>query len=272
MRLAVVALLAFAFQAADRVPRAMVRMEHYSAVKHVLRDGDILYAFVIRWPDPSDPRSPRPGGPPEPPKDPKDFPRTIFDPARLEKALSALNAIDDPRVRKCLILSSVQDLKDNLARLPKDLKWVGYNTEPGMTPSEEMVDIEASVREFAAVAHKAGLKVAWAPTNVMITADEKKYLGLARYVDTVALQHQRVLENEGVDAFVQRTLERSDKLRKINPSVAVAVQVVVGRGTNEQAIEALRRSAASIDEISVWTMKDFESEAKIIQGVRGAGK
>ncbi len=91
---------------------------------------------------------------------------------------------------------------------------------------------------------------------------------IARYVDTVALQHQRVLENEGVAAFVQRTLQRSEAVREINPKVAVAVQVVVGCGTNEQAIEALRRSTAYIDEISVWTMKGFESEAKIIQGVR----
>jgi len=270
--------------AARKLPRAMVRLEHYQALKEVFLPGDVLYAFVIRQPDPSDPNSrlpegapaaqPRPGEPSRPPTlpVPRQFPRTIFDPQRLDRALAGLNAIQDARLQKSLIVSSVSDLKANSKRFPKDVTWVAYNSEPGMTPPEELENIEQSVREFATVAHAAGLRAAWGPTNVMIASDEQKYLGLARYVDSMGLQHQKVLQFEGVEAFVELTKRRSETIRKINPAVQVAVQVVVGRGSNEQCIQALKGALPYVDEISVWTMKDFDSEAQIIAGARGQKK
>ncbi|MCX6617908.1 MAG: hypothetical protein NTZ98_17655 [Acidobacteria bacterium] len=268
-------------QGKNGVPHAAIKVEHYSALKDVILDGDILFAFCTRQPDPSSlppgfkpgmrPPAAEPGRPAGPPVA-RRLPQTIFDQKRLAESLAVLNAVHDPRVRKALVLSSVFDLKANLKRFPKDLFYVLYNTEPGMTPPEELQSLEESVREFSAIAHGAGLKLGWGPTNAMLTADEARFLGLAKYVDSMGLQHQRILQLEGLEAFVAQTRRRSELVRKINPEGTTLVQVVVGRGTNEQLIQALKAVLPYIGEISVWTMQDTKSAAEILTAVRASAK
>ena len=237
------------------LPTTAIKAEHYEALKDVLINGDVVYAFVIR--------DPAGGAPPAAPQS-----QTVWNEEKYKRRMVALNAIKDSRIKKEIVVSSVEDLKENLSRFPKDLAWAAYNSEPGMTPTEELLDMEQSVVEFAKIAHGAGLKASWGPTNFMIAKDEAKFLALAKHLDEIGLQHQRTLQNEGVDAFVTLTKKRVEMIRKINPQCHVAVQVVIGRGSKDDLIKALRLVVPCVDSIGIWTMQDTTTAMAMLRSLR----
>ena len=235
---------------AQTLPNTAIKAEHHDAMKSVLVKGDIVYAFAVRDPV----RQERP-------------PKAVWNEEKYTRRVAALNAIKDPDIEKMIVFSSVEDMKANLPRFPKDIVWASYNSEPGMTPAEELQNIEESVIEFAKIAHTAGLKVEWWPTNVMISQDEARYLGLAKYIDRMGLQHQRTLESEGVEAFVSLTKKRAEAIKKVNPKCSVEVQAVIGRGSTPDLIRALKAAAPYADP-SVWTMQDTAAAMEILRAVR----
>jgi hypothetical protein len=229
-----------------------IKAEHYEALKDVLAQGDVVFAFAVRDRE----------GDTRPPK-------TIWNDRKFTQRVAALDAIHDTRVEKAVVLSSLEDFKAARPRIPKDVGWIMYNTEPGMTPAGEMEHIEDSVAEFARLAHAAGMRLDWAPIGMLPPDVEARYLALAPQVDGFLLQHQKVLEGQGVDAFVELTRKRAETIRKLNPKCRVTVQVVIGRGTTEDLITALRRVAGMVDATAIWTMQDTAGAAKILAGARG---
>jgi hypothetical protein len=237
-------------------PHTAIKAEHYEALKSLLIPGDRVYAFAIRNPAPGE----RPG---------QDRPiKTLWDEQKFARRVALLDAVHDTRLEKAIVLSSVLDLKANLERCPKDAGWIMYNSEPGYTPGEELADIEGAVREFARIVHAAGRKMEWAPTGAMISQNEPKLLAMAGLVDSIELQHQRVLQNDGVETFVSLTRKRAEAIGKTNPKCLVGVQVVLGRGTPEQLIEALRGVAEFVNSGDIWTMQDTAGVAGILQALR----
>jgi len=196
------------------------------------------------------------------------YPETAWNEDKFQQGVAALNAIDDPRLDKAIVLSSIEDLKANLSRLPKDITWLEYNSEPGMTPAAELENIEASVKTFAELAHAAGYKISWGPTNVMLRASDDGLLSLAQDVDGMTLQHQKVLQYEGLQAFIDLTRKRSEAIRKFNPACQIRVQVVIGRGTQEQLIEGCKAVSSMVSMFHVFTMREPEKEAVIIKALR----
>lgn len=248
MRLALVFAAAVLACAAAEVPKTSIRVEHYPALKQLAIPGDIVFGVCSR------------GGP-----------GAVWSEEKCTRALSLLNQVKDPRVEKMLVISSVEDLKWLLARRPPDLVWVAYNSEGGMTPEKEFGNIREAVVEFARVAHAAGLKVIWGPTHVMLK-EHPELLELTKNLEGMAFQHQKVLQYEGVDAMIQLTRERAAAVRRYNPACRTTVQVVVGRGTNEQLIQGLKAVAGTVSEVKVFSMRDTAAIGSILTAVRGEGK
>jgi len=244
-----------------RLPHTRIRATHYSAMKTLLRPGDVVYMTCVRGVAPRDRNARKANAG-------RRRPAPRFVEAKFQAALRVLNAIHDPKIDKALVFSSIEDLRNNLSRLPKDLKWVSYNTEPHITPTDELSNIQKSVKRFASIAHEAGLTVGWGPTTRMIASDEKRYLALAACVDLLGLQHQKVLQYRGVQTFVSLTRDRAKRIHKVNPKCQVVVQVVVGRGTDEQLIQALKAVAPCVDGFGIFTMREVSRAAKILRALR----
>jgi hypothetical protein len=242
--------------------RFMVMAEHESALRKVLRTGDLVFAFCVRQPDL--PPGARPGMPlpagvrPEPKWNETNF----------QRRLAMLSPADGKTFEKTVVFSTVVDLRSHAAQLPRDIAWVMYNSEEGMTPLDEIKSIDDSVRQFAELAHQRGWKMAWVPTNSMLSRSNDDLLRLASSVDCIVLQHQRLLQDRGVDVFKTETIRRARAIHKINPKCLVIVQVVLGRSTVEQSIEALKAVRDSVEGFCVWTMQDTQGAAKVIERVR----
>ena len=249
--------------AVTAAPNTMIKAEHYEALKALLTQGDVVFAFTVRDRDPAA-RPPAPGAAPGP----RAFPKTFWNDTKFTERMAALNAIHDPRVEKALVLSSIEDFKTTRARIPKDVRWIMYNSEPGMTPGDELENIEASVSEFARLAHEAGMKLDWAPVGMVSPQQEARFLALAPKVDAYLFQHQRVLQDQGLDSFVSVTEKRAAAVRRLNPKCSVSVQVVIGRGTLDDLIAGLRRVSGVVDSTAIWTMQDTEGAAKILEAIR----
>src|SRR5215471_5907879 len=158
--------------AAPHKPATMIKVEHYAALKDVLAPGDIVYAFAARQPD-------------------------GFHSDKFSAGVAALGAIHDPQVEKMVVLSSIDDLKANLSRLPKDLRWIAYNMEPQMTPREEILDPLKAVTAFARLCHEHRLKLSWVPSGFRMFATEERLTPIAPNVDAIVMQHQRELQDQG---------------------------------------------------------------------------
>jgi len=254
---AALALGADAETARPASPRFVVLVRHYEALKDALEAGDIVVAFCVRDPQVGEDGRTVPNGPPQ------------WNEQKWLQQIEFLDAVKQEGLVKCVVFSTIQDLLDNLKRIPKDVTWVGYNSEPGMTPAEELKKTEESVKRFADIAHARQLKVDWGPTLYQLLNENDKPLANAKHVDRVGLQHQRLLENRGLDEFVGETRRRATIIRKANPKCQVCAQVVIGRDGPDECIKALSAVAGDVDTVSAWTMRDPELQKQVIQGVRG---
>jgi hypothetical protein len=241
LRLISFALATFLLEAA---PHTLINALNYPALKDSLIPGDAAFAFAIR----------DQGG--------------AFNEAKFQKAIEALNAIGDARILKQVVFSSIEDLRANVGRLPKDVHWIGYNMEPAMTPSEELMSVDTSVITFAKFCHEHGLKLNWVPGGFRAFDNDERLAPILPSVDAIVLQLQRQLENEGVDAFVKQAREWTARIRRINPKIEVNVQVVIGRGSKVDLTRALKAVAADVDSETLWTMSDTASVREILASVR----
>jgi hypothetical protein len=248
--------------ATHQSPRFMVMAEHESALRKVLRTGDLVFAFCVRQPDL--PPGVRPGMPP--PAGSRPEPK--WNEANSQRRLAMLDGIHSKTFEKTVVFSTVVDFRGHAAQLPPDIAWVMYNSEEGMTPLSEIKSIDDSVRQFAELAHQRGWKMAWVPTNSMLSRSNDDLLRLASTGDCIALQHQRLLQDRGLDVFKSETIRRAGAIHKINPKCLVIVQVVLGRSTVEQSIEAIKAVRDGVEGFCVWTMQDMQGAAKVIEQVR----
>jgi len=242
------------------VPRTMIKAEHYAALKDVLRPGDIVFAFAVRDPDPAERRD-------APPLDGR-FRKTVWNDRKFTEHLEALSAIHDEHVEKMVVLSSLEDLKANLQRLPKDVRWIAYNSEPGMTPGNELGNIEQTLGEFAKVCHDHGYKLSWVPANFAMFDSEARLRNTAPVCDAIVLQQQRDLQNNGVGTFATLAQKRTALIKSINPKCVVEVQVVVGRGSKDDLIAGLMKVKSYVNGCDLWVMQDTDTAREILKAIR----
>lgn len=249
-------------------PAAWIRVQHYAALQPVVRPGDTVYAtcdrgvgvFAPARVEVRDSRSSSSAG---------DV--TKLDERRFKAALDALGAVRDDRVQKAVTFSAIEDVGKYLRNLPRDVTWVDYHTEPGMTPNRELADIDKHVVEFADAVHKSGRQACWSPSNTMLRTSEERLLALAKHLDAIVLQHQKVMQFDGGDTMVRLTQSRAATIRRTNPRCRVLVQVAVGRGTTEDIVRAGRAVSSLVDGFSVFTLHQTDQAAAILTAVRGPG-
>jgi len=226
---------------------------YYSDVRDLLLPGDVAYAIASR--------NPVRRGTAQAAREPE------WSPSKFSQALAELAAADLPGLIRSLVFSSVRDLEREIAALPPSISIVAYNSEPGMTPPDELQDIANRVQRFAAVARAHGRRATWGPTSAMLSNDPA-LLDLARHVDALGLQHQRVLQSQGLDAFLALTQERGARIKAANPDCEVNVQVVLERTPAPDAIAAFRAAETCVDRVGVWTMRDRAGLRAVLGGLR----
>jgi len=76
----------------------LIKVDHYTALLDVLVPGDVVFAFAVRDRDPSErPETPPPKG---------QFRKTIWNDRKFSESLKVLEAVQDLRVEKMIVLSS----------------------------------------------------------------------------------------------------------------------------------------------------------------------
>ncbi len=253
MRLALaitMVIVASVSSAADAPPRPIpfsVRSWFYEEVKDLLLPGDSVYAIATREARGNE-------GP-------------TWSDERLTQALSGLAAVDMEGIERVLVLSTYEDLERVVADLPDCVDAIAWNSERGMTPPDELQRLHELVPRFAALCHRYGYRTTWAPTNIMLTRNPDLFQ-LAAHVDGLGLQHQRVLQGEGIEAFTALTRERYSLIKSINPRCQVTVQVVLERTPAPEAAAAFLAAAESIDRMGAWTMGDVPGLRRLLELLR----
>jgi hypothetical protein len=156
---------------------------------------------------------------------------------------------------------------EELAAVDEDITAIAYNTERGMTPMDELTHLDEWVPKFAELCHEHGREMTWGPTHHMLTRNPDLFQ-LAAHCDGMGLQHQRPLQNDGLEAFAALTRERAELIHGINAACAVTVQVVLERTPAEEAIPALASVADCVDVLGAWTMRDRAGLRELLEGLR----
>jgi hypothetical protein len=229
-------------------PRGRISADSFNVMQPIVLPGDIVYASANR--DPS------PGGP-------------QWNELKFDQATQALASVTNLQVGKTITFSSVDDLQANLPRLAPDINWVSYDSESGMTPTNELANLTNSVPQFAQLAHNLGRKAGWGPTDNILQSNEEIYLALAGVLDNFALQHQKVLADQGTNAFINVTTNRAARIYAANPQCGVLVQVVIGLGNTNDLINGLTAVAPYVTDLSIFTTTNTATAIQIYDAVRG---
>lgn len=227
----------------------------YEDVKDLLVPGDVVYGFAARRIDRSKTQA---GG----------CTASTFDRERFVETLAELEAIEAEGIKRVIVLSSYADLEAEIENLPEWIDKVTYNSERGMTPMEELRDLAQYVPRFAELAHQHGFNMGWGPTSHMLNRTPELF-ELAGHVDSFGLQHQKILQSQGLEAFVALTRERYMRIKAVNGDCEVNVQVVLERTPAPQAVEAFLAAQDYIDRAGVWTMRDKQGVREVLEGLAG---
>ncbi|MCD6361414.1 MAG: hypothetical protein J7M38_11210 [Armatimonadetes bacterium] len=225
-----------------------VRTWFFEDVRDLLIPGDSVYAIAVR--SAADRQS-----------------AATFSEEKFQSALTELAGVQMEGLEKVIVLSSFEDLERVISGLPEDITAVSYNTERGMTPLDELMRLAEYVPRFAELCHQHGRVMRWGPTGHMLTRNPD-LLELAAHCDGMGLQHQQILQHEGLEAFVALTRERAGLIHSINPDCRVTVQLVLERTPAEQVIPAFEAVADCVDAVGVWTMQDREGLRRVLEGLR----
>jgi hypothetical protein len=214
----------------ERCLQIEVPVEHYEEYQDILNAGDLLLAKNARGRDPDR------GG-------------FYFSEAKYQQVKSRLMELQNVPVKKGIVFSSYEDLEDKIDDIKPYVDVVGYNSELGMTPDEELNQMEDSLRRFAQLARSRDLAVTWGPTHVRLRA-KPELLKLASEVDRIGLQHHNVLVYEGVEETVSLTIQRSLEIRELNPNIEIAI---ILKGDPKEIGDVLRQTVDYVDAVLILT-------------------
>jgi hypothetical protein len=173
----------------------------------------------------------------------------FFSEKAYEEAKSNLMEVQNVPARKGIIFSSYEDMEDKIDDIKSYVDLVGYNSEPEMTPAEELDQPEDFVTMFAQLVRSRGLAVGWGPSNEILSP-QPELLELASELNRITLQHQNVLTEDGVEATVSLTKQRSLEIRESNPNVEINL---VLRGEPQEIEDVLLQTVDYIDSVLILT-------------------
>jgi len=202
----------------------------YEAYQEILNPNDLLWIRAVRGAKPGSGE-------------------LFFSEERYEQVKSRLMELQNAPVRKGIIFSSYEDLEDKIDDIKPYVDFVAYNSEPNMTPDEELAQTEDFVKKFAQLARSRGLAVGWGPTNARLNR-QPELLELASEVDLIGLQHQNVLADLGVEETVSLTKQRSLKIKEFNPNIEINLQL---KGDLKAIDDVLRQTVGYVDMVLIST-------------------
>lgn len=197
-----------------------------------------------------------------------DTPMTVGD-NKFQTALTKLAEVTQSNLKKGIVFSAVDDVRNLIGVLPSDITIIGYDFEGGMTPLSEMQNPTGSVTQFAEIVHTAGKKVAFGPTVAVWMGLERngKVPLVARAVDIVILQGQNILSNGGMTALIEQVSTLGATARNANPNVSFSVQLWVGNNPPADMITGFKNIEELIDTAIIGTQNDLPGVQEVLQGL-----
>ncbi|MCU0237435.1 MAG: hypothetical protein MUC72_10170, partial [Acidobacteria bacterium] len=155
MILVMLLLLAISPLAAEKPQiRFVTSVEHWLGLRHVLQPGDMVVSLAAAQPPQGETGRER-GTPP-------------WRENRLGKELFALDRVDRQGIVRGIVFYALEDLRRNLARMPRSVSWVFFRTSAEESSLSDRARIRYAVEQFARAAHAGGWKVMWMPDEEMI--------------------------------------------------------------------------------------------------------
>lgn len=228
-----------------------VQAHLFEQVDDLTREGDFVYALAVR----SAPDVPIP-------------------PARLSAALARLEAVQAPGITRSLTLSALADLRTHLPTIASStVENIGYNTEHGMTPGDEIGDLPVSVLEFASLTHSVGKTAGWGPTTAIYERMEQegRLPEFVPAVDRVGVQCQALLEQHGLRGMLPIVAARIATLRSLNPNVAITVVLGIDRNGVDNCVRGFQAMCGlddSPDAYVPFTSNNAVGLREVIERVR----
>lgn len=140
--------------------------------------------------------------------------------------------------------------------------WVGYNTEPGLTPQTEIDGVysttENSVGILANTADSNGLKTIWGPIRVV--TDNVSSGAIQAMVngglDGVALQEQKFIESQSIEQRTAAVNATASKYRAIGgSSFHVTVQIMSTRCPSwDKCRDFVQAIKGTINSLAIWAI------------------
>ena len=225
-----------------------VKAAFYQDIKEFLRPGDSVSMPAVR-------NSP-------------DTPMTVGD-NKFQTALTKLAEVTQSNLKKGIVFSAVDDVRNLIGVLPSDITIIGYDFEGGMTPLSEMQNPVGSVTQFAEIVHAAGKEVAFGPTVAVWNGLERngKVPLVARAVDIVILQGQNILSNGGMTALIEQVSTLGATARNANPNVSFSVQLWVGNNPPADMIAGFINIEDLIDTAIIGTQNDLPGVQEVLLGL-----
>jgi len=182
-----------------------------------------------------------------------------------------LNAVTTPGVHKALTFSSVDDVRALLPSVPKDVDYIEYNMERGMTPESDYADMARSVEAISKMVRASGRKFVFGPVRNTWTALEEKgeFAAVVKNCDAVAVQMQRVWQaNPTVEALQTEVRSLVKKFKSANPKVLVTIQLWLGRQTVPQMIDGFRAIEPDVDIAVIGTHSNEKGVLQVMEAFR----
>ena len=177
----------------------------------------------------------------------------VFVQQRFDDAIAELGAFDsiDRGVVKSLTFSALADVAAHLDDVPKEITWIGFDMEPGMTPADEIdpSNYVSTVEQFAQIVQKSRRKVSWGPISSAFDGLEKAgQLGaVLAAVDAAVYQGQQLFENQGAKAFEDEMQRQRAIVKGHNQNVDFNAQLWVTLQKPDQVIEGFNLAHADLD-------------------------
>ena len=149
---------------------------------------------------------------------------------------------------------SLEEIKSKAASLRSDgVDIISYDIEKEYSPSADIQDPVATVREVCQEVHKYKMKCMVTPARALTTQFGAQ---IAEYVDFYNIQAQGLqAQPSQYKAYVENIVS---KLRSANSEMSITVQVSTSRGTLDNMKESFSQVADIVDGVSCWYSNDSE--------------
>jgi hypothetical protein len=255
MILVMLLLLAISPLAAEKPQiRFVTSVEHWLGLRHVLQPGDMVVSLAAAQPPQGETGRER-GTPP-------------WRENRLGKELFALDRVDRQGIVRGIVFYALEDLRRNLARMPRSVSWVFFRTSAEESSLSDRARIRYAVEQFARAAHAGGWKVMWMPDEEMIRRSAGELLRMAQFVDGIQVALPAFAGSRDALAFARETRRRIDLVRGVNPRCQVALEAGPEVLASEPAARALIDLATHADIVSFWAVADGTAALRLIQRLR----